>query len=78
MVHEVFPYKGYHPLLTKAIRFAHNVIEKLRNLSAVITPTDELAAVYGGKAKITAPILNLPPLELLRVISRMTYAKNMT
>jgi glycosyltransferase involved in cell wall biosynthesis len=64
--HEVFPYKGYHPLLTKAIRFAHNVIEKqvLRNLSAVITPTDELAAVYGGKAKITAPILNLPPLEL--------------
>lgn len=63
---EVFPYKGYHPVATKAIQFAYNLVEKrvIPNLSAVITPTDELAAVYEGKARITVPIVNYAPLDL--------------
>lgn len=64
--HEVFPYKGYFPAATKAVQRAYDVVEKrvIPNLDAVITPTDELAAIYEGKAKRTVPIVNFAPLDL--------------
>jgi len=64
--HEVFPYKGYTRVVTKVVQFAYSVVEKqvLPNLGAIVTPTKELAAVYEGKAKMTAPIVNFAPLDL--------------
>jgi glycosyltransferase involved in cell wall biosynthesis len=64
--HEVFPHKGYPHMVTKTIQFAYNLVEKhvVPSLSAVVTPTEELAAVYQGKAKMTVPIVNFAPLDL--------------
>jgi len=64
--HEVFPHKGYPPMATKAIQFTYDVVEKhvVPSLSAVVTPTKELAAIYRGKARMTVPIVNFAPLDL--------------
>jgi len=62
---KVFPYKGYSPLVASAAAAGLSLIEMLvmPRLSALIAPTDELAALYAKRTKRVYSIRNFAPLE---------------
>lgn len=62
---QVFPYKGYHPLLAASATVGLSLVETvvIPRLSAIVTPTDELASLYATRNKKVISIRNFAPLE---------------
>jgi len=64
--YESFPYKGYPQIITKVVRLGYRLVERntIHNLSAIITPSEELATVYKDRAKLVVPLRNFAPIDL--------------
>ncbi|NPV70684.1 MAG: glycosyltransferase [Firmicutes bacterium] len=62
---QVFPHKGYRPLLAKGAAIGLSLVERIviPRLDAVIVPTEELARVYKTLAKTVVSIRNFAPVD---------------